>query len=150
MKRTLFLALAVVAAALPISPAAAMAVAGKPTVKRPTRPAPHSAAKARKVLVADVKKLGRAFAHEQYRSVCSDLTTREWRTLGGQKPCLRRMQQLNSPTLVKRFTVVRATLDRRRTRAAVSVRINGSKQRVLKGVFKWEGGKYRLDHQTGA
>ena len=45
------------------------------------------------MLVADVKKLGRAFAHEHYRSVCSDLTTGEWRTLGGQKPCLRRMEQ---------------------------------------------------------
>jgi hypothetical protein len=156
MKRSLFLTVAVVALAAglavtyPISPAAARVVAPKPTKKAASGRAPRSAAKARRVLVADARKLAGDFAHKHYRSVCSDLTAGERRKLGGTQGCILRVGVLNSLTPVKRFTLIKATINRRRTRAAVSVRINGGNKRVLKGVFRWEGGKYRLDHQTGA
>lgn len=155
MLRTLFLTVAVVifaaglAVTYPISPAAARVVTPKPTKKAASGRAPRSAAKARRALVADVRKLSGDFAHQHYRSVCSDLTAGERQKLGGMQGCILRVGLLNSLTPVKRFTLVRATINRKRTRATISVRINGSQKRVLKGVFRWEGGKYRLDHQNG-
>jgi len=35
-----------------------------------------------------VKKLARDFAHKRYRAVCSDLTAKQRRKLGGTKTCM--------------------------------------------------------------
>jgi len=156
MKRALFLTVAVLALAVglaltvsPISPAAALAdLTAKAITEGPTGRAPRSAAHARTVLAVDVRKLASDFAHKRYRSVCSDLTARERQKLGGTKGCMVRVELLNSFASIKRFTLVKASINRKRTRATISVRINGSHKHVLKGVFRWEGGKYRLDHQT--
>jgi len=158
MKRTLLLTVAVAALAFglavtvsPISPAAALDdLTAKAIKEGPTGRAPRSAARARVVLAADVRKLARDFAHKRYRSVCSDLTARERQKLGGTKGCMLRVEVLNSFASIKRFTLVKATINRTRTRATITVRINGSSKHILKGVFRWEGRKYRLDHQTGA
>ena len=63
-----------------------------------------------------------------------------WEKLRGRAEVVEPL--FDTPYGTRKFTV--------RDPAAVSVRINGGNKRVLKGVFRWEGGKYRLDHQTGA
>jgi hypothetical protein len=139
------------AAFSPISPAAALAALTAPAIKEgPTGPAPKSAARARKVLVKDVKKLAGDFAHKRYRSVCSDLTAKQRRKLGGTKGCMLKVELLNVSTPIKRLTLVKAKINRRHTRASLTVRINGSSKHVLKGVFRWEGRRYRLDRESGA
>jgi hypothetical protein len=158
VRRALLLSLALVALAFglaaavsPISPAAALADLTAQSIKEgPTVRAPRSAPRARKILVKDVKKLAGDFAHKRYRSVCSDLTAQQRRKLGGTKACMLKVELLNSSASIKSFTVVKAKINKRRTRATISARINGSSKRVLKGTFKWEGRKYRLDRESGA
>jgi len=53
----------------------------------------------------------------------------------GTKECMLRVTLLNSSASIKRFTLVKAAINRSRTRAAISVRINGGTERVLKGAF---------------
>ena len=158
MRRALVLSLAMVALALglaaavsPISPAAALADLTAQSIKEgPTVRAPRSAARARKVLVRDVKKLAGDFAHKRYRAVCSGLTAKQRRKLGGTKTCMVKVELLNSSASIKRFTLIKAKINKRRTCATISACINGSSKRVLKGMFRWEGRKYRLDRESGA
>ena len=75
--------------------------------------------------MADVRKLA-GTSRTDYRSVCSDLTAGERRKLDGTQGCILRVGVLNSLTPVKRFTLVKATINRRRTRAAISVRITAA------------------------
>ena len=79
-----------------------------------------------------MKKLAGAFAHKRYRSVCSDLTAKQRRKLGGTKSCMVKVELLNSSASIKRFTLVKARLNKSRTRATIKVRINGSSKHVLK------------------
>jgi hypothetical protein len=158
MKHALCLSVAVVAfaavlaaASSPISPTEALADLTARTIKEgPAVPAPRTRTRAMKVLVVDVKKLARDFAHKRYRSVCSDLAAKERSKLGGTKGCMLRVELLNSVTSIRRFTLIKANINRKRTQANISVRINGSRKHVLRGLFRWEGGMYRLDHETGA
>jgi hypothetical protein len=145
------LAVGLAAAVSPISPASALAVLTAKAIKEgPTGPAPKSAARARKVLVKDVTKLAGDFAHKRYRAVCSDLTAKQRHKLGGTKKCMLKVQLLNLSSPIKSLTLVKAKINRRHTRASIAVRINGSSKHVLKGVFRWEGRKYRLDRESGA
>jgi len=57
---------------------------------------------------------------------------------------------LNSLSPIKRFTIVKAKLGKRHTLATVALIVNGNGKRVLRGVFRWEAGVYRLDHQIGS
>jgi hypothetical protein len=158
MRRALILSFALVAVVLglaavvsPISPTAALAdLTARPIKEGHTAPAPRSVARARRILAADVKKLAGDFAHKRYRAVCSDLTAKQRRKLGGTKTCMVKVELLNSSASIKRFTLVKARINKRRTRATISARINGSSTRVLKGMFRWEGRKYRLDRESGA
>lgn len=158
MKRALIVTVILVAfaaslaAALsPISPASALAaLTARPIKEGHTVPAPRSATRAVKLLATDVKQLAGAFAHKRYRAVCSDLTAKQRRKLGGTKSCMLKVELLNSSASIKRFTLVKAKLNKSRTRATIKVRINGSSKHVLSGVFRWEGRKYRLDRESGA
>ena len=50
---------------------------------------------------------------------------------------------------IKKFTITATKLGRGRTRASVSLYINGNKRHRIHAMAKWEGGAYRLDHQSG-
>ncbi len=158
MKRALILSVVLVALALglaattsPISPAAALAdLTASPIKEGHTVPAPRTAARAKRVLAADVKKLAGDFAHERYRAVCADLTARQRRKLGGTKSCMVKVELLNFSASIKRFTLLKAKINKSRTRANISARINGSSTHLLAGVFRWEGRKYHLDRESGA
>lgn len=153
MKRLACLLAATVAVAVfagaisPISPTQALAILTAQAIKEGRAvPAPRTAAKASRLLIADGRKLAGAFAHKRYRAVCSDLTAKERHRLGGTSRCMLKMALLNSLSPIKRFRIVRAGIKRHHTQATVVVRINGRRNRA---VFLWEAGKYRLDHYIG-
>lgn len=141
VKRALICSVVLVGFAAAISPAAAH------TAKHGR--APRSAAKARRVLRTDVKKLAGDFTHKRYGAVCSDLTPKELRKLGGPKSCVLKVALLSSAISVKRFALVKVAINRSRTRATVAIRITGSHPQVLHGVFRWAGRKYRLNQTPG-
>ena len=99
-----------------------------------------------KLVRADVRKLAGNYEHKRYRAVCSDLTARERRQLGGTTKCMLKVTLLNSLSPIKRFTIAKVGVNRSHRQATVVVRINGSRKRA---VFLWEAGKYRLDHYVG-
>jgi hypothetical protein len=141
----------VVAALSPVSPRAALAaLTARPIKEGRSGPAPHRAAKAMKLVRADVRKLAGNYEHKRYRAVCSDLTARERRQLGGTTKCMLKVTLLNSLAPIKRFTIVKAKLDRRHRQATVVLIVNGNGKRTLRAVFRWEAGLYRLDHQIGS
>lgn len=156
-RHSYFLALAVLALALglaaafsPVSPSDALAaLTARPIHEGRAAPAPRRAAKALRLVRVDVQKLALDFEHKRYRGVCADLTAKERRQLGGTSTCMLKVDLLNSLAPVKRFTVVKAKLSRRRTLATVAFTLNGGSH-VLRAVFRWEAGRYRLDHQLGS
>ncbi|HEY2355476.1 MAG TPA: hypothetical protein VGH79_11330 [Gaiellaceae bacterium] len=157
MKRALLVAAAAttVAAALaftvsPISPQAAWAALTAPAIKEgPNTPAPQTRKKALKLLRADVTKFARDYSHKRYRAVCSDLTKRERKHLGGTSKCMLEAAGANAFAPTLKFTITAAKLGKSRARATVSAYVNGNKKHLVEAVVKWEGGRYRLDHQSG-
>ncbi len=134
----------------PISPQTAWsALTAAPIKEGPNTPAPHNAKKALKILHADVMKLAADYSHKRYRAVCSDLTTKQRKALGGTSQCMLKMAVLNAFVPIKKFTITSAKLAKRNTQATVSVYVNGNKKHVIHALVKWEGGQYRLDHQSG-
>jgi hypothetical protein len=157
LKRALCLVVAAVAVATvlaftvsPISPSVAWAaLTAKEIVERPNSPAPHSGRKALKILRADVMKIAHDYSHKRYRAVCADLTKKERRHLGGTSQCMLKIALINAFVLIKKFTITAAKLSNRDWQGAVSVFVNGNKKHHFHAVVKWEGGAYRLDHQSG-
>jgi hypothetical protein len=134
----------------PISPQSAWAAltAAQITEGRNT-PAPHSGRKALEILHTDVMKLARDYKHKQYRAVCSDLTRKERAHLGGTSQCMLVISVLNAFVPIKKFTITATKLARNHKHGAVSLYVNGIKKHVVHAAVKWEGGQYRLDHQSG-
>jgi len=157
VKRTLSVASAAVIVATvlaftvsPISPSVAWAaLTAKEIVERPSSPAPRHAGKALKILRTDVMKLAHDYSHKRYRSVCADLTKKERQHLGGTSQCILKIALINAFVPIKKFTITAAKVTKHGMQGAVSVFVNGNKKHLFHAVVKWEGGAYRLDHQSG-
>jgi hypothetical protein len=157
LKRSLLVvaAMTVVATALaftvsPISPQTAWSALTAAAIKEgPNSPAPRSGRKALKILHVDVMKIAHDYAHKRYRAVCSDLTRRERKHLGGTSQCMLAIAVVNAFVPIKKFTITAAKLTTGHRQGTVSLYVNGNKKHVVHAVVKWEGGAYRLDHQSG-
>jgi len=125
------------------------AVTGNAVVARASAAAPSTRAKARTILRADVTKIARDFSHKRYRAVCVDMTKLERTRLGGMTTCRLKIALIHLLVPIKKFTITRTKFSRGRTQAAVSLYINGNKRHRIDAVAKWEGGRYRLDHESG-
>jgi hypothetical protein len=157
LKRSLYLLAAVVAVASalaftvsPVSPQAAWAaITAAPIKEAKSTPAPKNAKKALKILHKDVKKLAHDYAHKRYRAVCADLTAKERKHFGGTSECMLAVALINHFVPIKKFTITAAKLAKSHAQGAVSLFVNGNKKHRVRAVVKWEGGRYRLDHQSG-
>jgi hypothetical protein len=156
-KRALLLVAAVMAVVAvlaftvsPISPQTAWAaLTAKPIKEGPNTPAPRNGTKALKILRADVMKLAHDYKHKRYRAVCSDLTKKERQHLGGTSKCMLAIAVLNAFMPIKKFTITAAKLTNANAQGTVTVYVNGNKKHVVHADVKWEGGQYRLDHESG-
>lgn len=134
----------------PISPQTAWAaLTAAPIKEGRNTPAPHSGKKALKILHVDVMKLAHDYAHRHFRAVCADLTKRERAHLGGTSKCMLAIAVLNAFVPIKKFTITVAKLAKNHVLGTVSLYINGNRKHVVHAAVKWEGGSYRLDHQSG-
>jgi hypothetical protein len=134
----------------PISPSVAWAaLTAKEIVTKPNTPAPRSTPKAIKILRGNVMKLASDYAHHRYRAICADLTAKERKHLGGTTKCMLAVALINAFVPIKKFTITSARLAKSRLAGAVSLYVNGNKKHLLHAFVKWEGGAYRLDHQSG-
>jgi hypothetical protein len=157
VKRAILVLAAVIAVAgvlaftvSPISPTVAWAALTAAQIKEgPNKPAPHSAKQALTILKADVTKIASDYSHKRFRSVCADLTKNERKQLGGTSKCMLKMAVLQAFMPVKKITIAKAKLTKRNARATVDVYLDGIKKHLVHAFVKWEGGAYRLDHQSG-
>ncbi len=134
----------------PISPSTAWAaLTAKTIVEKANTPAPRSGKKALKVLHVDVMKIAKDYSHRRFRAVCADLTKKERKHLGGTSQCMLKIALINAFVPIKKFTITAAKLNKSRLQAAISLYVNGNKKHLVHAVVKWEGGAYRLDHQSG-
>jgi len=131
-----------------VAVAAVLSFTVSPVSARNT-PAPHRGKEALRILHTDVLKIASDYRHKRYRAVCSDLTMKERRNLGGMSQCTLKIALINAFVPIKKFTIVAAKLGRGAKQAAVSIYVNGNKKQLVHAVVKWEGGRYRLDHQSG-
>ena len=97
----------------------------------------------------EVTKIARDYSHKHFRAVCADLTKKERKHLGGTSQCMLKMAVLNAFMPVKKFTIAKAKLTKRRAQGTVDVYVNGIKKHLVHAGVKWEGGAYRLDHESG-
>jgi hypothetical protein len=134
----------------PISPQTAEAARSAAQLKeRSNAPAPRSGKKALKILRADVMKIASDYSHKHNRAVCSDLTKKERKHLGGTSNCMLTIAVLHIFLPVKKLTITSATLAKGHLQGAVSVYINRNKRHLVHAVVMWEGGEYRLDSESG-
>ncbi|HEY0614806.1 MAG TPA: hypothetical protein VGC96_09210 [Candidatus Elarobacter sp.] len=134
----------------PISPSTAWAALTAKEIKEsPNKAAPKTTTKAVKVLRANVMKLASDYAHHRYRAICADLTAKQRQHLGGTTKCMLAVALVNAFVPIKKFTITSATVAKSRLSGAVSLYVNGNKKHALKALVKWEGGRYRLDSQSG-
>jgi len=110
---------------------------------------PRNGKAARKILRADIAKIAHAYSHKRYRAVCSDLTKRERKHLGGMSSCTHKIALINAVVPIEKFTITGTRLAQRRMQATVSLYVNGDKKHLVHAVAQWEGGAYRLDHESG-
>ena len=115
----------------------------------PNTPAPRSGTKALTILRADVMKLASDYSHKHNRAVCSDLTKRELKHLGGTSQCKLTIAVLHLFLPVKKLTIASARLAKSHLQGTVSVYLNGNKKHLVHTVVMWEGGQYRLDSESG-
>jgi hypothetical protein len=130
-----------------LSLATVLAIAASP-VSAGTH-APRHAKRGLKTLRLDVLKIARDYSHQRYHAVCNDLTAKERKHFGGMPQCMLRVAVINALVPIKKFTIVSAKLRPGGVQGTISVYVNGNKKHVIHAVAKWEGGKYRLDHQSG-
>lgn len=134
----------------PISPTVAWAaISAAPIKEKPNTPPPRNGKKALKILRISVMTIASDYAHKRYRSVCADLTKKERKHLGGTTRCMLKVALINAFVPIKKFTIVATKLNKSNAWAAVSLFVNGNRKHLVRAVVKWEGGSYRLDHQTG-
>jgi hypothetical protein len=157
LKRSLLLVAAVTAVAAvlaftvsPISPQLAWAaLTASPIKEGPNTPVPHNGRKALATLHVDVMKIAGDYAHKRYRAVCADLTKKERNHLGGTSQCMLKIAVVNAFVPIKKFTITTAKLAKGNAQGTVSLYVNGKRKHLIHAVVKWEGGRYRLDHQSG-
>lgn len=157
MKRALLVLAAIIAISgvlaftvSPISPTVAWAALTAAQIKEgPNKPAPHSQAKALKIIRGNVAKIAHDYSHKRYRAVCADLTKKERKHLGGTSKCMLKMAVLYAFMPVKKFTIAKVKLTKKRAQGKVDVYVDGNKKHLVHAFVKWEGGAYRLDHESG-
>jgi hypothetical protein len=96
-----------------------------------------------------VMKIARDYKLKRYRAVCADLTKKERAHLGGTSKCMLGVALLNAFVPIKKFTITTMKLAKNDASALVSLYVNGVKKHLVHAFVKWEGGSYRLDHQSG-
>ncbi len=137
-------ALALIAGELSLGPADARA-RGKVISGRQASSAPRSDRKATALVRLSATQLARDYAKRRAYSVCTGLTAKARKSLGGADGCARNVRRVAGIKRISKITVKKITFRRSRAWANVAGYLNGDSKHRLVVAFKWEGGRYRLD-----
>ncbi|MHB8059946.1 MAG: hypothetical protein ACYDHO_03845 [Gaiellaceae bacterium] len=144
-------ALAFAGSELAFGPATADAAQTKAAYGQKRAPSPpRSVKKATKLIRLSAAQLAKNYAKGRTKAVCTGLTAKALKSLGGSKSCALKVR---SAAVVKRITKIsinKLVFRRQRSWVNVSGYLNGNRKQRLAVAFRWERGSYRLDHATSS
>lgn len=123
---------------LPIGTASANAAQAKA--------APRSVKKATTLARQSATQLTKDYAKGRALNVCTGLTAKARKSLGGDVSCVTKVKRVAKLKAIKKISIKKIVFRRNRAWVDVSGYINGNPKKRLAVAFKWEGGRYRLDH----
>ena len=129
-------------------PSAAAAANSTAVQQRHSKAAPKSITKAASLARLAATQLVTNYAKGRANSVCNGLTAKTRKLLGGASGCASRVRGVRSATPISKVKVTKIAFRSARTWATMSGYLNGNRRQRLSVVFKWESGRYRLDHSV--
>lgn len=108
--------------------------------------APRSVKTATKLIRQSATQLTKDYAKGRALNVCTGLTAKARKSLGGGVGCVTTVKRVAKLKPIKKISIKKIVLRRNRAWADVSGYLNGNPKKRLAVAFKWEGGRYRLDH----
>jgi hypothetical protein len=127
---------------LPVPPAA---LATQTTTAKSAAP-PRTPKRAKKLIRESVTRLTHDYQTRSAKAVCNGLTPRARRSLGGRSRCVSVVRLVARANRISLVRVTGIVLRRGRRQATVSAYLNHSRKKRLVVVFKWEQGRFLLDH----
>jgi hypothetical protein len=115
-----------------------------------SKAAPRSVAKAQGLARLAVTQLVRNYAKGRAKSVCSGLTAKTRKLLGGAAKCAAIVRLTRRSTPISKATIKKVVVQSGHSLAIVSGYLNGNRKQRLTVVLKWESGHYRLDRSVSA
>jgi len=108
--------------------------------------APRTLTKATKLIRQSATQLAKDYSKGRAKAVCAGLTAKALKSLGGNKSCALKVRSVAKLKRISKINI--KTLVFRRNRASVNVSgyLNDKRKQRLSVAFKWERGRYRLDH----
>lgn len=132
--------------ALSLIGALALATGG-PAASAPSgKVAPRSVKKATQLTRQSAARLTKDYAKGRAYNVCTGLTTKARKSLGGGVSCVLRVKRVAKLKPISKISIKTIVFRRNHARVDVSGYINGNPKKRLAVAFKREGGSYRLDH----
>jgi hypothetical protein len=131
-------------------PTAAVAAKAVTLHESQSKAAPRSVKKANTLARLAETQLVRNYAKGRAKSVCDSLTAKTRNALGGVAKCVSIVRLTRISTPISKATIKKIVFRRARTWATISGYLNGNRKQRLTVVFKWESGRYRLDHSVSA
>jgi hypothetical protein len=107
---------------------------------------PRTVKKAQKLVRGSATQLVRNYAKRRVKVVCNGLTAKARKSLGGSKRCRARVRALTASVRISKVKIKKVVLRNKRRSATVTGYLNGKRKERLVVVFKWEKGRYLLDH----
>ena len=118
--------------------------------KGQSKAAPRSLKKADSLARVAATELVKNYAKDRTKSVCDGLTANTRKVLGGAAKCASTIRLTRISLPISKATIKKIAFRSARSWATISGYLNGNRKQRLTVVFKWEGGRYRLDHSVSA
>ena len=115
-----------------------------------SKAAPKSVKKATKLVRQSATQLAKDYAKGRAFNVCTGLTAKARKSLGGGDSCVLKVKRATGVKPISKISIKKVVLRRDRVWANVTGYLNGNRKQRLTVVFKWEIGRYRLDHALTA
>jgi len=115
-----------------------------------SKAAPKSVTKATKLVRQSATQLAKDYAKGRAFNVCTGLTSKARKSLGGGDSCVLKVKRATGVKPISKISIKKVVLRRDRVWANVTGYLNGNRKQRLTVVFKWESGRYRLDHALTA
>jgi len=136
--------------ALSLVGALALATGWPAAYSAQAKAAPRSAKKATSLARLAATQLVTSYAKGRTKSVCDNLTAKTRKLLGGSAKCASTVRLTRIATPISKAAIKKIAFRSARTWATISGYLNGNRKQRLSVVFKWESGRYRLDHSVTA